>query len=78
MKIALFLLPAMLLQAPAHAQVAYEQSHHGHIELHNQVEYHTIPLYAGQGNLRVLTDSYTSTSATPVSNCLDSRTAPAW
>ncbi|WP_323141534.1 DVUA0089 family protein [Massilia phyllosphaerae] len=57
MKIALFLL-AVMLQAPVHAQATYEQSFNGHIELHNQVEYRTIPIYAGQGNLRVWTDSY--------------------
>lgn len=57
MKIALFLLAAMSLQAPARAQVAYEQSYTGHLEYHNQVEFLTIPIDAGQGNLRKWTDS---------------------
>jgi len=62
MKIALLLLAAMLLQAPARAQVAYEQSYTGHLEYHNQVEYLTIPIYAGLGNLRVWTDSYANSA----------------
>lgn len=58
MKIALFLLVALSLQAPARAQVVNEQSYTGHLEDHNQVEYATIPIATGTGNLRVWTDSY--------------------
>jgi hypothetical protein len=58
MKIALFLLAAILLHAPARAQAVYEQSYNSHIELHNEVEYHTIPIYELRQTLRVWTDSY--------------------
>jgi hypothetical protein len=62
MKIALFLLAAMLSLAPARAQVANEQSYTGHLEYHNQVEFVTIPISAGLGNLRVWTDSYANSA----------------
>jgi hypothetical protein len=58
MKYVLYLLAAILLHAPAGAQPLYDQSYNGHIAFHNHVEYHTIPIYVGQGNLRVWTDSY--------------------
>jgi hypothetical protein len=58
MKTALCLLAGLLFHAPAGSVAEYEQSYNGHIELHNQVEYHSIPIYAGQGDLRVWTDSY--------------------
>jgi outer membrane biogenesis lipoprotein LolB len=57
MKIPLFLLAALLLQAPARAQVANEQSYTGHMVWHNQVEYHTIQVYQGSGHLRIWTNS---------------------
>lgn len=63
MKTALSLLTALLLHASVNAQATYEQSFNGHLELHNQVEYHTIPIYSGRGNLRVWTDSYTSAAS---------------
>lgn len=62
MKIAVSFFAGWLLSSPAFAlgYIEDEQSYNGHIELHNQVEYHTIRIFIGQGNLRVWTDSYGS------------------
>lgn len=62
MKIAVSFFAGWLVSSPAFAlgYIEDEQSYNGHIELHNQVEYHTIRIFIGQGNLRVWTDSYGS------------------
>jgi hypothetical protein len=64
MKTAVTLLAALFIHgaAAAGAFVQYEQSYDGHIELHNQVQFYTIPIYAGQGDLRIWTDSYSNSA----------------
>jgi hypothetical protein len=56
----LLLLVVAFLPARASVQAACEQSYNGHIQLHNEVVYHTIALYQGSGHLRAWTDSYSN------------------
>lgn len=60
MKSMWMMLATLLIHASAGAGaiVQYERSYEAHFELHNQVEYHTIAIYAGAGDLRIWTDSY--------------------